>query len=368
MNLIKIFLQFPWRYTDSSYYKYLREFPLKKIRYINEKDFKFILNKNELKVNNWIKQLIKRLIIKFCSSMSNAHYTRINKEYDLIHCAHCISKNKSPWVCDIEFVGQFWASGLCGNSSSKKHIIKYIMGPYCKKILAWSKWTRNGILKEFPEIECKLDILYPAVPLREMKKRSYLKINLLFIGRNFELKGGVVALDIFDKLTKKYDNVSATIVSDVSNEIIKKYELNKKILFCGLMPHEKLFKEIYPRADIFVYPTFSDTFGFAILEAQSFGLPVVAMKTRSTHTIKETISEGKTGFIVENLEADAVNKIASEEVKNQITGKIEGLITNKKKLGDMSKNCVREIGSGKFSIKKRNKKLKKIYSEALKSE
>jgi hypothetical protein len=32
----------------------------------------------------------------------------------------------------------------------------------------------------------------------------------------------------------------------------------------------------------------------------------------------------------------------------------------------MSKECIKEIKSGKFSIKERNKKLKKIYEEALK--
>jgi len=365
MGLIKIFLQSPWRYTDSPYYKYLRKFTLKEIEYVNAGGFKLIQSKNKLKFNNWAKQMLKRLIGKFYPSMPNAHYTRTNEEYDLIHCAHCISKNKSPWVCDMEFVGQFWVSSLYKNSSSKKNVLKYIMSPYCKKILAWTEWTKRGILKELPEVANKLEVLYPAVPLQKVGKRSYSKINLLFVGRNFELKGGMIALDIFDKLTKKYDNVSATIVSDVHGGIIKKYGSNKKIEFYGLMSHEKLFEEIYPNADIFVYPTFSDTFGFAILEAQSFGLPVVAMKTMSTHTLQETISEGKTGFVVENVSFDGSDFIVSEEVISRIKEKIEELIVDKKKLRNMSKNCVREIRSGKFSIKKRNEKLKRVYREAI---
>ena len=127
------------------------------------------------------------------------------------------------------------------------------------------------------------------------------------------------------------------------------------------MSHEKLFGEIYPNADILVYPTFSDTFGFAILEAQSFGLPVVAMRTKSTHTINETITDGKTGFVVDNLEAEDINRIVSKKVFLEIKNDVEKLIKDKKLLKNMSKNCLDIIKNGKFSIRKRNEKLKKVY-------
>jgi len=291
----------------------------------------------------------------------NAHFTRTNKKFDLIHCAHCISRNRFPWVCDIEFANQFWASGSLINSSSRKKVLKYLKAPYCKKILAWSEWSKNSILKSFPEVESKIGILYPAVPLALTKKSFSKNANLLFVGRDFYMKGGEITLRVFDKLTKKYDNISATIVSDVPEKIVEKYKSNKKIKFYGLMSHEKLFEEIYPNADIFVYPTFSDTFGFAILEAQSFGLPVVAMRTKSTHTINETIKDGKTGFVVDNLEADAVNRVASKKVFLEIKNDVEKLIKNKRLLKNMSSNCLREIRGGKFSIKRRNEVLKRVY-------
>lgn len=364
MKSIKIFLQSPWKATDSPYYKYLRIQPLEGIQYLNAKDFKLIKNKSKLKFNNWLKKLIKKLIKKFYPAMPNAHYTSNAEKYDLIHCAHCISKNKSSWVCDIEFVGQFWASGLYENFPCRKRVLRYLKSPYCKRILAWTEWSKKGILKEFPEIGEKVEVLYPGIPKQKIKKSSSRKINLLFIGRDFELKGGAIALEIFDKLTKKYINVWATVVSDVPKEILRKYQ-NKKIKFYSLTSHKKLFKEIYPNADIFVYPTFSDTFGFAILEAQSFGLPVIAMKTYSTHTLQETINEGKTGFVIENLSASGSDKLISQNIIKQISGRVEELIINRKKLMDMSKNCMKEIEKGKFSMRERNKKLKRIYEKAI---
>ncbi|MCK5449781.1 glycosyltransferase family 4 protein, partial [Candidatus Pacearchaeota archaeon] len=262
-----------------------------------------------------------------------------------------------------EFVGQFWAGSSYKKTPSKKTVRKYLQSNYCKKIMAWSEWSKKGVLKEFPELEKKIEIVYPAVPfVRGNRKKTNKKIQILFVGRDFEVKGGKIAWKVMDTLTKKYDNVEGIIISNVLN---KKFEKNKRIKIYNLVSQKKLFEEIYPQADIFLYPTFSDTFGFAILEAQSFGLPVVAMKTGSTHTIEETIQEGKTGFIINNSGANAHKRVFKGKVFNEIMLKTEKLVKNGRLRKEMSRNCFKEIENGKFSIKERNKKLERIYSEAL---
>ena len=169
-----------------------------------------------------------------------------------------------------------------------------------------------------------------------------------------------------DELSEKHDNIEGIIVSDTPSEILKKYSKNKKITFYSLLSQEKLFKDIYPSCDLFLYPTFSDTFGFAILEAQSFGLPVIAQKTQSTHTIHETIKEGKTGFVISNLKANAENNIYSQDVFDKILLATEKTVINKKLMKELSKNCINLIKEGKFSIQERNRQLSRIYFEAIK--
>ena len=362
-NEKRIYLQSPWKTLDSTYYKFLRESPPLGVKYYPSKSSGVLHNAGQLQINDFLKQSIKKIIKYFYPSMPNAHYTSNAKKYDLIHCAHCLSMNKKPWVCDIEFVGQFWAGSSFKNTPSKKTVRKYLQSDYCKKIMAWSEWSEKGILREFPELEGKIEIVYPAAPfMKRIKKKSDKKLQILFVGRDFEVKGGEIVWEVIDRLTKKYGNVEGVIISNCSKENFKE---NKKIKIYNLVSQKKLFEEIYPQADIFLYPTFSDTFGFAILEAQSFGLPVIAMKTGSTHTIKETIQEGKTGFIVENLEANAGKRVFKDKIFNEILLKTEKLVKNGKLRGEMSRNCLREIENGKFSIKRRNKQLGRIYSEAL---
>ena len=361
---IGVYIQKPWKFADSPYYKPLRESPPVGVKYMNLGVSNLIQNRKSMEINTSIKQFIKKIIRKFYPSMPNAHWTRNAKNYDLIHCAHCLSKNKRPWVCDIEYVGQFWAGGYSANYPNKKKILRYLESPYCKKILAWTEWARDGIVKEFPEIKNKVEVVYPTVPEQKFKKIKSNKIKLLFVSRRFYFKGGFYALEVMDRLTKKYDSVEGVIVSDVPEEVYKKYKGNKKIKFLGMMPQRKLFEEVYPSADIFVYPSFTDTFGFAITEAMSFGLPVVSCSGRSR---RELIENRKTGFIVNTELGDLFDlrtlKNLDERIASGLQSAIKKIIENKKFRNEISENCRKLIKDGKFSIK--NKKLKQIYKKAI---
>jgi glycosyltransferase involved in cell wall biosynthesis len=363
MDKIRVYLQSPWKFSDSPYYLYLRQNPPENVEYVNANSFELIQSGKKMRLQNKAKHLIKK-ILKLLPGLPNEHLTKTKLEYDLIHCAHCLSLNKKPWICDIEYVNQFWASG---NQNNKRKILKILQSDYCKKILAWTDWSSNGIIGEFPEIKNKLEIVYPGIPARRFEKKKSDKITLLFSSRRFLFKGGLHALEVIDRLTKKYDNVQGIVVSDVPENIRSHYESNKKIDFIGFVSQERLFKEIYPQADIFVYPSYTDTFGFGLTEAMSFGLPVVTVGGLSR---SEIITENKTGFVIgepENFNVSHLENIIDyAEIIEQLEKNTEKLIKDKKLREDMSKNCLKEIETGKFSILSRNKKLKRIYEEALK--
>lgn len=366
---IKIFIQKPWKISDSPYYKTLREFPPKGVEYANIKEFNLIQSKSKMKFSHVLKDIIKRIIRKIYPSMPNAHFTPNAKDYDLIHCAHCLSKNKHPWICNLEYIGQFWAAPKgYGDYSSKKQIKKYLNSPYCKKIVAWTNWVKKDILREFPEVKYKTTVVYPGIPpQKNINRKSRKKIRLLFASRRFYFKGGLFAVEVMDRLTKKYSNVKAMVVSDVPNEIICKYSKNKKIKFVGMIPQKELFEKIYPSADIFVYPSFTDTFGFPITEAMSFGLPVVSVRGYSRD---EIIENGKTGFVIpspftEVITWDQLKNLHEKTVKD-LCIKISKIIENTALREKMSKECIKLfINKGKFSIETRNKNLEKIYLEAI---
>lgn len=365
---IRVFLQYPWKYTDSSYYKYLLMSPPKEIEYKTSRDKSGIIeSKKKMRIYRNFKNLAKVIMKKLNFIIPNIKTVKTDEDYDLVHGAHCLIDNKNkPWVADFEYVGQLTIPISRGKKNVEKKIRKIMMRENCKKILAWTEWAKRRILEYYPEVKNKIEVVYPALPEQKFQKKKSEKINLLFIGRNFKEKGGKIALEVIDYLTKKYDNVYGTIISDVPKRIYEKYSENKKINIHGLVSQKRLFEEIYPESDIFIYPTFSDTLGFSILESQSFGLPVIAMRTQSTHSINETVQENKTGFIIDNSKTDGLERKFDKNIIDGFIESTEKLIKNKKLREKMSNAARKEISDGKFSIKERNKKLKRIYEEALK--
>ncbi len=363
---IRIYLQYPWKFPDSPYYKSLVENAPENIEYLNAKKQKGVItNKRFFWLSNFLKKTIRKSLKRFNLSLLNIHVTKSDKNFDLIHCAHCLSGNDFPWVADFESLWQMRIGKK--TDRSKQKIAKVFRNKNCKKIISWTNQTKKEILKEFPEIGNKIEVVYPAIPFPKKGRRKHKEINLLFTARYFYPKGGLHALESMDSLTKKYDNVRGIIVSDVPLDIKKKYSPNKKIIFYDLMSQKRLFEEIYPNSDIFIYPGYSDSFGFSILESMSFGIPVI---TVDGFARKEILEDGKTGFIIKNygLKWNKTTPILNKEdlVLREIVEKTENLIKNSSLRKKMKNNCINVIKRGKFSIKERNDKLKKIYESAIK--
>ena len=367
MKKIKVYLQKPWRFSDSSYYKYIVKYPPKNVEFLNVKgDEGAVSDAKKMVFLHALKRNIRKILTPF--SVPNAHLTRFRGKYDLIHCAHCLSLNKrKPWVMDIEYLGQLWISNkpLKKSHEHQKWLVKKILlKNNCKKIITWTNWVKKDLIKMFPEIKDKIEILPFAMPAPKFKKNKKNTITLLFISRRFYFKSGLYAIEVIDHLTKKYESVEGIVVSETPKEIINKYGKNKKIKFYDLMPQEELFKKIYPNADIFIYPAYTDTYGFGYVEAMAFGLPIMGVKG---HCNEEIIENNQTGFLIEKTnEFDLYDLTNHKDIIKKLIGKTEILIKNKKLREKISKAGIKEVAEGKFSIKKRNKKLKKIYEEALK--
>lgn len=362
---MKVYLQYPWRFPDSSYYKYLIENPPQEVNFINAlKQHGAITNKKKF----WLLTRLKVNIRKWTNLLNlpivNSWLTKTDEEFDIIHCAHCLSKNKNkPWVADMESVWSMWVSGM-NTKIGREKVKKILLQKNCKKIMPWTEHTKREILKIFPEIGDKIEMVYPAVPIERKNKKYFNKnLTITFVGRDFRLKGGKIALETMKKIKERNPSSKMIFVSSLPDGIKDKYP---QIEMYNLLSTEKIAK-IFSKTDLFLYTSLMDTFGFSILEAMSYGVPVIALETQLTPSIREIVSEGIAGKVfstectIDNQSPEKVEKTAK-----LLAEEIIKLISNKPLLIKMSNNCINEIKYGKFSIVERNKKLKRIYENALK--
>lgn len=366
---IRILLQYPWKFPDSSYYKNILDYPSKDIEFVNykkqDKKMEIIGSSKKFEQMRKFKNIIRKVLKIF--RMPNLTYSKI-KNYDLIHCAHCLSLNKKPWVVDTETYSQLASAG--GNVAKRglgKYIIKKrLESKYCKKIICWSEDCKKTFERAFPNNEKilnKIVILPFAIPKYKFKKIPHKNLRILFVARWFDAKGGRQTLEVFDRLSKIYPKVEFIFLCPTPKEFKKKYSKNKQINFMELLPQEKLFQEVYPSCDIFFYPGFGDSYGFAVPEALIYGLPIISTNTFAK---AELIDDGKTGFLIDLPEDWKGYFGMPEKFIQNLVEKTSLIIENEKLRKSMSKQAIKEAKE-KFSIDSRNKKLKEIYEEAMKT-
>ena len=101
------------------------------------------------------------------------------------------------------------------------------------------------------------------------------KIKILYVGNVSANKGVHHLLNVFKRIN--YDDVELTIVGKVSDYIKNNYPNQKNVSFIGFVDHNDIPK-IFSEHDIFVFPSLSDGFPAAVIEAMQFGLAVVCSK------------------------------------------------------------------------------------------
>lgn len=140
------------------------------------------------------------------------------------------------------------------------------------------------------------------------------KINLLSSGvwlpyRNYETQVEIVRI-----LTEKGYDVNLNIIGSTSyspeyldsiKSKINEYNLNKKIHICGMVD-EKQFVELHQNADLFMFINVDQSWGLAVFEAMSCGIPViVGNSVGATEILHDKIDS----IFVEPKSAESIAKI-----------------------------------------------------------
>lgn len=149
-------------------------------------------------------------------------------------------------------------------------------------------------------------------PARRSATRSPGRFNILYVGRLSREKGLDLLADAYLEARTRDRNLHLLLAGRGPEEDLVRKRLGGAATFLGWLEGEELART-YADADLFVFPSTTDTFGQVILEAQASGLPVLAVRAGGP---AELIEDGRTGCLVsprsEEL-ATAIRGIARRE-------------------------------------------------------
>ena len=117
---------------------------------------------------------------------------------------------------------------------------------------------------------------------------------LLYVGRVSREKGLEILAGAFKELIDSGSAVALAIIGDGPyREEMEAALAGYQVLFTGYLAGEQL-QCGYASADIFVFPSATDTFGNVVLEAQASGLPVIVSDEGGP---RELMADGETGTV-----------------------------------------------------------------------
>lgn len=313
----------------------------------------------------------------------NSHIVFAEEEYDLIHSNGSIIYNPDkPWIVDFED-GTAFTFLQTPTEEEQRKVAAELRSEKCRRLMPHceaAKQSFYSIYEPTEKIKEKTEVVYPGLKAPENYDIDTDKFSILFVAREFERKGGYEAYRAFKELRQEFDNLEFICVSDTPEEV--KDEDIENTRFYEDVPREDLY-DLYREADLFVYPTFHDTFGIVMIEAMAFGNPVITLDAFATN---EIVDDGRDGYIIEGYDEkwfDPETKVRidqfndwrtlrekhREDEKNRIVKDIVSIayeiISNDEKYQELSKNAIEKIESGKFSVETRNKKLSRIYESSL---
>lgn len=139
---------------------------------------------------------------------------------------------------------------------------------------------------------------------------------LLYVGRVSREKGLEILVESFRGLVDSGASVSLAIIGDGPYREEMEAELSGyPALFTGYLSGFPL-ECGYASADLFVFPSATDTFGNVVLEAQASGLPVIVSDEGGP---RELMRDGETGLVFKAGSADALTCAIRELISDSLT-------------------------------------------------
>jgi len=192
-------------------------------------------------------------------------------------------------------------------------------------LIANSKTVVNRI-KKFWRREAK--VVYPPVKI-SLKKQKSIRPPISILPQKFEKNNFYLTVSRLqyskriDLIVKTFNQLKKPLIIVGGGEELKrglpKLNTSHNTIFTGFLP-DKYLPWFYQNAKAFIFAAKDEDFGIAPVEAQGYGLPVIAHHSGG---VRETIIEGKTGTFFKHHTTKSLIKALKRLDKYLKQGKIE---------------------------------------------
>ncbi|MBB2183540.1 glycosyltransferase family 4 protein [Lachnospiraceae bacterium MD1] len=179
-------------------------------------------------------------------------------------------------------------------------------------VFTMSEWLAENLIHYTKLPPKKIHVVGAGVNIDVSKVNYSHKVGnkILFIGRDFERKGGVLTIEAFMLLKERMPEAELFIVGPVNKPFIG--EVNG-IHFIGELPYDKL-PDYYNLCDVFCMPSIFEAYGIVFAEALIYGLPCIG---RNDFAMSELIKDSYSGYLLNQDSPDILAEKMYDLLKNK---------------------------------------------------
>jgi glycosyltransferase involved in cell wall biosynthesis len=171
------------------------------------------------------------------------------------------------------------------------------------KLVYPSQWAANSAISQYQVDPAKIAIIpfganieQPPSASEVLSPRATTPCRLLFVGRDWQRKGGNIAFETFISLLQRGVDAELIVLGSVPREQFKHDKLTVIPYLNKKVPDERQqIYNLFLKAHFFIFPTRADCSPIVISEASAFGLPVITTDVGGIPTI---IKNGKNGYML----------------------------------------------------------------------
>lgn len=283
------------------------------------------LNKN-LNIDIYEKDPVCKSIIAYMFVFSKL--TNLCKQYDIVISN---SRNYSRLLLLFSIIRLFSKTKLILFHHHFSFMIEKRFNRFVHKLFEFSFISlSNSVIVPSPYVKDQMNSFFPnknihfiSLAFNDNKQRESTLLNnnnLLYVGTIEPRKGIKYLLKSLALL--KQENISfkltlAGTITDMNyfNELklfIKENDLEDFISFIGRVPVSDL-EILYQNASCFVFPSLHEGYGMVLIEAMSYGVPVIGFNNSA---IPYTLKHNKNGLLTENLNSFELKENIKKILKN----------------------------------------------------
>lgn len=293
---------------------------------------------------------LKKLIKKDTFDIIHIHMSYKGSFFRKYYVAKLCKKNNKKVI--IHLHGSEFKDFYYSGDENRKAKIQELFNLADVTIVLGESW-REFITSISPK--ANVVIVNNAVKIPDIgEKKLHERVTFLFLGALIKRKGVMDLLQATKQLVNEGVTSFKALIAGGGEEeqLLKQYVTENKISdyveFLGWIGNDDK-PGLFEKSDVLVLPSYNEGLPIAILEAMSYGLPIISTNVGS---ISEAVIDGKNGYLFTPGDV------------NSLTQDMKKTVHNKEQFDNLSSES-RKIVESKFSEQTFFSKIEKVYKEAV---